>query len=136
MVGWLGWVSAADEMAELVTPSFAPSRAMTFLIAAALGVMLMTAFERILRRPPSSARRSAIISFGGQMALAALWPVALFAMRSPPTAFMVAVGLWTLTLVTTLRFAALDRLAGRLMVPCLLGASFAAVFDASVWRLN
>lgn len=122
--------------AGLAKPSFSPPNWVFGPVWTALYAMMAYAFYRILRRPASPARRSAIIAFAGQMALNALWSVAFFAMRNPAAGFIVIVGLWALIALTLLRFLALDRIAGGLLAPYLAWVGFAALLNAAIWRLN
>lgn len=122
--------------ASLAKPSFNPPNWIFAPVWTALYLMIALALFRILLLPPSLARRSALIAFFGQMALNALWSVVFFALRSPAAGFLVIVSLWTLILLTMLRFLALDRAAGWLFAPYLAWVSFAALLNAAIWRLN
>lgn len=122
--------------AGLTKPSFNPPNWIFGPVWTALYAMMAIAFFRILRRPASPARRSAIIAFVGQMALNALWSVVFFELKSPPLGFLVVASLWALIALTARRFAGLDRVAGMLMAPYLAWVSFAALLNAAIWRLN
>ena len=122
--------------AGLAKPFFNPPNWIFAPVWTALYVMMALALYRILRLPPSPARRSALIAFAGQLALNALWSVVFFALQSPPMGFLVIVSLWTLIVLTMLRFLALDRIAGWLLAPYLAWVSFAALLNAAIWRLN
>ena len=122
--------------AGLSKPSFNPPNWIFAPVWTALYLMMALALYRILRLPASTARRSALIAFAGQLALNALWSVVFFALQSPPMGFLVIVSLWTLIALTMLRFLALDRTAGWLLAPYLAWVSVAALLNAAIWRLN
>lgn len=121
---------------QLNKPGFNPPNWIFAPVWTALYAMMAIAFYRILRLPPSSGRKSAVIAFLGQMALNALWSVVFFELRSPSVGFLVIVSLWALIGLTTLRFLALDRIAGWLLAPYIAWVTFAAALNGAIWALN
>lgn len=80
--------------------------------------------------------KAALIIFGIQLILNALWSAAFFGLRSPFGGLIVIVILWLAILVTILRFLNISTAAGLLLVPYILWVSFAAVLNLSLFLLN
>lgn len=71
-----------------------------------------------------------------QLVLNALWSVLFFGRRSPGAALIEIPFLWVAIVMTIIAFGRVSRTAALLLVPYLLWTSFAAVLNASIWRLN
>ena len=80
--------------------------------------------------------RIALSLFVVQLVLNALWSLMFFGLRSPSAGFINIVVLWIFILLTMLYFFKVSTTAGALLVPYVLWASFAAVLNFSIWRLN
>ncbi|MBI4212840.1 MAG: tryptophan-rich sensory protein [Chloroflexi bacterium] len=74
--------------------------------------------------------------FTAQLAANLLWTLVFFGLRSPGWALGEIAILWLLVALTILQFLSIVPLAGLLLVPYLLWATFAAVLNAAIWRLN
>ena len=71
-----------------------------------------------------------------QVVLNGLWSFLFFG-RQSPLAGLIEIGfLWVAIVRTILAFYRISRLAALLLVPYLLWVSFAAILNASIWRLN
>lgn len=80
--------------------------------------------------------RLALLIFGVQLALNALWSIIFFGMKRPGLAFIEIMILWEAILLTFLAFRRIDTLAALLLLPYLLWVSFAALLNFTIWRMN
>lgn len=80
--------------------------------------------------------RIALMIFGIQLILNALWSILFFGIRSPLFAFVEIIILWLAILMTIIRFYPLSSLAAILLIPYLLWVSFASVLNYFIWSLN
>ncbi len=71
-----------------------------------------------------------------QLALNFLWPVLFFGFQAYLLAFVELLILWVAIAVTAWKFAAIDELAGDLLLPYLLWVTFAAYLNLGVYLLN
>ena len=80
--------------------------------------------------------RTALLIFGLQLLLNALWSPAFFGMRSPTVGAIVIVFLWITILWTMRKFYPLSWLATASLTPYILWVSYAAVLNISIMILN
>lgn len=80
--------------------------------------------------------KKALLFFGIQLALNALWSILFFGLQNPFLALIEIVLLWLLIYETYLKFAKIDKIAGYLFIPYIAWVSFASVLNASIWWLN
>lgn len=80
--------------------------------------------------------RKALIPFGAQLAVNALWSIVFFGMQSPMAAFFVIIVLWALIIETIREFCPISRWAGLALIPYILWVSFAAILNFAIWMLN
>lgn len=78
----------------------------------------------------------ALIAFAIQLLLNAVWTPIFFGLHSPTGGFVVIVILWLAIAATIILFYPISRLAGILLIPYLLWASFAAVLNGAIVMLN
>jgi tryptophan-rich sensory protein len=121
----------------IAKPSFTPPN-WAFPVAWSLLFVLMgVAFWRVLRAPASAPRRGAAVAlFLAQLVVNVGWSLAFFGAHSPLYGLVVIVPFWLLIAATAAAFYAVDRAAGWLLAPYLAWVSFAAVLNATIWRLN
>ena len=74
--------------------------------------------------------------FLAQLAFNASWSLIFFGLRRPDWAFAEIVVLWVLILATLIAFWRATALAGVLLLPYLLWATFASGLNHAIWRLN
>jgi len=101
-----------------------------------LYVMIATSGWLAWRKAGFAAARTAFMVYGGQLFLNFLWSYLFFGLNNPGLALFDIGALWALILVTFLKFRALDRWAGLLLLPYLTWVSFATYLNAAVWWLN
>lgn len=80
--------------------------------------------------------KKAMIIFGIQLALNALWSILFFGLCNPFLALIEIVLLWLFILETIKVFKPINNLASQLLYPYLVWVSFATVLNASIWWLN
>jgi translocator protein len=81
-------------------------------------------------------KKTALAWYGTQLGLNTLWSLVFFGLRRIGLAGLEIGLLWTAILGTAVRFYRLRPLAGLLLVPYALWTTFAAILNATVWRLN
>jgi translocator protein len=80
--------------------------------------------------------KNAMIIFGVQLALNALWSILFFGLRNPLLAFIEILLLWLMIYETIKVFKPFDNLASKLLYPYLTWVSFATILNGSIWWLN
>ena len=80
--------------------------------------------------------RSALILFGIQLILNALWPFTFFGLRSPLAGFIEISILSVAVLLTIQSFLRISRIAGLLLIPYFLWVALASGLNLSIWVLN
>lgn len=80
--------------------------------------------------------RTAVYFFFIQLILNILWSVIFFGLQSPFFAFIEIIVLWTLILITIVKFYPISEKAAYLMMPYLLWVSFATFLNFAVLLLN
>jgi tryptophan-rich sensory protein len=80
--------------------------------------------------------RSALILFGVQLILNALWSFMFFGLRSP-LAGLIEISILSVAILLTLQsFLQISRVAGLLLIPYFLWVAFASGLNLSIWVLN
>jgi tryptophan-rich sensory protein len=78
----------------------------------------------------------ALILFGVQLVLNALWSFAFFGMRSP-LAGLIVISILAVTIIFTIQsFLRASKAAGILLIPYFLWVAFASGLNLSIWVLN
>ena len=126
----------APWFAGLVKPSFNPPNWVFGPVWTTLYALMAFAAWRILKLPPSPARRTATILFFGQLALNVAWSWMFFAAHSPLLGLVNIVPQLLVIVATLVAFARLDRIAGWCMAPLALWVGYASLLNAAVWWLN
>ena len=80
--------------------------------------------------------KSAMIVFGIQLGLNALWSILFFGLQNPFLALVEILLLWLFIFETIKAFKKVDDLAYKLLLPYLAWVSFATVLNGSIWFLN
>jgi translocator protein len=78
----------------------------------------------------------ALVVWGVQLVLNAVWPLIFFGAHLPGWAFVEILLLWVAIVATILLFRDISATAAWLLVPYLAWVSFAAVLNGTIWRLN
>ena len=80
--------------------------------------------------------RSALVLFGFQLILNALWSFLFFRLRSPLAGLIEISILAVAVLLTIQSFLQVTRIAGLLLVPYFLSVALASGLNLSIWFLN
>lgn len=121
----------------LVKPWFTPPGPVFAPVWTVLYITMAVAMWRVGRvGRDAGARRDARLAFGLQLALNMGWSFAFFAGRDPLLALVVVIVLFDAVAVVYGRFARIDALAGRLMLPYLGWVGFAGVLNAAIVMAN
>lgn len=80
--------------------------------------------------------RVALVVYGVHLLLNGLWSILFFGARRPDWALGEVVFLWGSVVASAWLFYQVDSVAGILMVPYIAWATFAAVLNAAIVRLN
>ncbi len=78
----------------------------------------------------------ALIIYGIQLGLNALWSILFFGLKKPGLAFAEIIVLLIFIAITTVLFWRIRPLAGALMIPYIAWVSFASYLNFALWRLN
>jgi len=78
----------------------------------------------------------ALVVYGIQLALNALWSVLFFGLKNPGLAFAEILVLLVFIIATTILFWKINTWAGVLLLPYLAWASFATFLNYTIWQLN
>ncbi len=122
---------------ELAKPSFQPPGwvfgPVWTLLYALMGIAAWRVW-RLLSSKPSA--RVALLLFGTQLVLNAVWSPVFFRAHAITAALVILIGLWAVLTATLVAFFRLDRNAGVLLVPYLAWVTFAAVLNGTIVALN
>jgi benzodiazapine receptor len=80
--------------------------------------------------------KQALVVFGVQLILNAIWSILFFGMQNPFLAFIEIIFLWISIVATIFLFYKISKTAGYLLVPYILWVSFAAILNFYIWQLN
>jgi benzodiazapine receptor len=80
--------------------------------------------------------KNAMVIFGIQLALNALWSVLFFLLCNPFLALIEILLLWLMIFETIKAFKKVDVFASKLLIPYLAWVSFATILNGSIWFLN
>lgn len=122
--------------ANLAKPAFNPPNTVFPPVWTVLYALMAIAVWRVLRLPPSPARRTALMLFFGQLTLNVAWSWMFFAAHSPLLGLINIIPQWLLVVATTVTFAALDRPAAWCLAPLTAWVAYAAILNAAIWWLN
>jgi benzodiazapine receptor len=122
--------------AGLIKPSFNPPSWVFGPVWTILYVIMAIAAWRIWLRPASKARRAALVWFGVQLALNAVWSPIFFGLEQPRLALAIIMALLITLAMAVFRFFSVDLLAGWMLVPYLAWTGFASVLNGTIVALN
>jgi translocator protein len=136
----LGQIATTPNLAPwyagLVKPPFNPPNWTFAPVWTALYALMAFAVWRVLRLPPTPARRSALILFFVQLALNTAWSWMFFGAHSPLLGLVNIVPQFFVIVAAIAAFWRLDRLAACCLTPLAAWVAFAGALNASVWWLN
>jgi tryptophan-rich sensory protein len=127
---WAPWYAA------LAKPSFNPPNWVFAPGWGGLYLLMALAVWRVARKPPSHARRWALILFFIQLALNAAWPWMFFAAQSSLLRLIDIVPQWLVIVATMIAFLRIDWIAGLSLVPLTAWVGYASLLNAAIFALN
>lgn len=80
--------------------------------------------------------KKAMMLFGIQLALNAIWSILFFGLCNPFLALIEILLLWLMIFETIKAFKKVDVYASKLLIPYLVWVSFATILNGSIWFLN
>lgn len=135
-VGGLSAGSAATDYAALNQPSWAPSPAVFGPVWAVLYTLIAVSGWLVWRRSGFAGARAALVVYGVQLVLNALWTPLFFGAGLLGLAFAEITALGLAIVATIVLFARHSRPAAALLVPYLAWVGFAATLNFAIWQLN
>lgn len=140
-VTWIAPLLAAFSMPDdwfrsLAKPAWNPPDWLFGPVWSVLYTLMAIAAWRVWRSGPWSAVKTALILYGIQLGLNALWSPLFFSFHRPGLAFIDIVLLLLAIIATTVAFLRHDRVAAMCFAPYLAWVSFASVLNFEIWRLN
>ncbi len=137
LAGWITQTSVTTWYPTLAKPGFTPPNWLFAPVWTVLyAVMGIAAFLIWQTSSDQPAVRTALLLFGGQLALNGAWSFAFFGAQSPLLGLLVITALWGVLAWTTVRFFRIRSLAGALLVPYLAWVTYAWALNAAIWWLN
>lgn len=138
IIGSLFTVSALPTWyASLVKPGFSPPSWVFAPVWTILYTLMGAALYLIwIKGLNTKGVKPAVVLFGVQLVLNALWPIIFFWFRLPFLAFVEILLLICVIILTIKYFYAVSKPAAYLMVPYFVWVCFAAVLNYSIWLLN
>jgi benzodiazapine receptor len=134
---WATSLAPAGWYGALIKPSWTPPAWVFAPVWTVLYVTMAVSAWLVWRKDPRfSGVRVALILFAAQLLLNGLWPFLFFGLQSPGAALIAIALLWLALALTTYAFFNLSRLAGMLLLPYFLWASYSAILNFAVWRFN
>lgn len=149
LVGFLVLVFAAAALGSALTtsslgpwyeslnkPSWNPPNWVFGPVWTVIYIMMAVAAWLVWRRDGWRQSQVPLAWFAVQLALNVAWSGLFFGLRSPGLALVDIAALWIALAITATLFWRRVPAAGVLLVPYLAWSSFAAVLNATIWRLN
>jgi translocator protein len=132
--GYLTNLSVHAWYPGLAKPSWTPSGGTIGSVWTILYTLMAIAAWIVWRS--GSGRQRPLTIYAVQLFLNVGWSALFFGLRNPGLALLEIGVLWVAILATAVSFWQVSKTAGALMAPYLIWASFAAVLNAMIWRLN
>ena len=121
---------------SLNRPEFSPPNWLFAPVWIILYLLMGISLFMVLKTENCSEKKHALIIFGVQLFLNALWSLVFFGLKSIIGGFFVIVLLWIFIFITFYKFYKVCKAASYLLIPYLLWVSFALGLNLSVLLLN
>lgn len=121
--------------ADLDKPAWAPPGSVIGAIWTVLYTLMALAAWLVWRQVGWSAS-PALVLYGVQLGLNALWSVLFFGLQNPAAGLGGIVALWIAILLTLVTFWRASPLAGALFVPYLTWVTIAGALNVLIWQMN
>lgn len=120
----------------LAKPSFSPPNYIFGPIWLALYTLMGISLYLVWQKKAQKKTRGALILFGIQLLLNALWSIIFFGLKNIALAFAEIIILWFFILIIIYKFWKIEPKAAVLLIPYFLWVSFASILSYSIWLLN
>lgn len=134
--GFLTVGSVQTWFQTLIQPSFQPPNWLFGPAWTLLYALMGVASAWIWKKRKNKKARMALWIYGVQLFFNFIWSVIFFGWHSPFWALIDIVILWGLIMFMMMKFYAIDKKAGWILVPYLAWVTFATVLNFAIWRLN
>jgi len=128
--------SIATWYAFINKPLFSPPNWIFAPVWTLLYILMGISAFLIWKKRDNLKTKQALIFYGIQLILNALWSIIFFGMHNPGLAFLEIIILWLFILITLIKFYKINKTAGILFIPYLLWVSFASILNYAIWMLN
>ena len=122
--------------AFIIKPSFSPPNWLFAPAWSLLYILMAVAAFLVWNKRNNPKTKSALMFYGIQLILNALWSIIFFGMHNPGLAFLEIIFLWSFILITLIKFYKINKTAGLLFIPYILWVSFASILNLFVWMIN
>ena len=134
--GAIASIDAGEFYASLSRPSWAPPASVFGPVWTTLYALIGIAAWLVWQLRANAKVRAALVLFGVQLALNALWSWLFFGWRLGAAAFFEVLLLWLAIAATLVAFWRIRPLAGALLLPYLAWVTFASALNYAVWQMN
>lgn len=131
-----GLFRPGDWYERLRKPPWRPPNWLFGPVWAVLYVMIAVSGWLVFTEAGVSGAMTPLLVYFVHLGLNWLWSAVFFGLRRPDLAFVEIVFLWMSIVLTMILFYPISPLAAYLLAPYLAWASFAAVLNLEIWRLN
>jgi len=128
--------SIATWYAFINKPLFSPPNWIFAPVWTLLYILMGISAFLIWKKRDNLKTKPALIFYGIQLILNALWSIIFFGMHNPGLALLGIIILWLFILITLIKFYKINKTAGILFIPYLLWVSFASILNYAIWMLN
>lgn len=135
-IGAIASIDAGEFYASLSRPSWAPPASVFGPVWTTLYALIGIAAWLVWQLRANAKVRAALVLFGVQLALNALWSWLFFGWRLGAAAFFEVLLLWLAIAATLVAFWRIRPLTGALLLPYLAWVTFASALNYAVWQMN
>lgn len=140
IVGGLATLLTKDNMIMfevLDEPPLAPPQWLFPVVWTILYILMGAASYLVYKSKAASTEKTAALAFYAiQLVFNFAWSLIFFNLENYLLAFVWLCALWLLIVITTVRFFAINKAAGWLMLPYILWVTFAGYLNYAIYMLN
>jgi len=144
LIGSLFTFSAIPNWYQTISkPAFQPSNWLfgpvwttLYVLMGISAFLIWSSFAKATEGQVRKKIKIALIIFGAQLVLNALWSIIFFGANKIGWAFAELVVLWLMIVLTMIVFAKISKPAMYLLLPYILWVSFASFLNFTLWQLN
>jgi tryptophan-rich sensory protein len=128
--------SVDDWYNQIKKPSWTPPGSVIGTVWFILYATIALSGWLVWRKRHSAVTWGAMMAWGAQLVLNALWSFCFFGLRNPSLAFGELVLLWLAILITVLMAYRISKPAAYLLLPYIAWVTFAGFLNLHIWLLN